>query len=80
MIHKYNDALVNLLPEICIKKAILKKQTLWHVPVIPALRRMRQEDGKFEVSLREGESEKKVGEKAIKIRTDFCDVYCCLLK
>lgn len=59
MIHKYNDALVNLLPEICIKKAILKKQTLWHVPVIPALRRMRQEDGKFEVSLREGESGKK---------------------
>lgn len=29
------------------------------MPVIPALRRMRQEDGKLEVSLREGESEKK---------------------
>lgn len=60
MIHKYNDALVILLPEICTKKTIKKKkQALWHMPVIPALRRTRQEDGKLEVSLREGESEKK---------------------
>lgn len=60
MIHRYNDALVILLPEICTKKTIKKKkQALWHMPVIPALRRTRQEDGKLEVSLREEESKKK---------------------
>lgn len=80
MIHKYSDALVILLPEICTKKTIKRKQALWHMPLIPALRRMRQEDGKFEVSLGEGEGKKKVGEKTIKTRTDFCDVYCCLFK
>lgn len=52
------------------------------MPVIPSLRRTRQEDGKFEGSLGEPESKKKkkIGEKTIKTKTDFCDVYCCLFK
>lgn len=60
MIHRYNDALVTLPPEICTKKTIKKtKQALWHMPVIPSLRRTRQEDGKFEGSLGEPEGKKK---------------------